>query len=73
MLSQLVMSPLIHKFNNLNRILSASNSFNRSVISFLLTFFWNLKKFIGGLEPLRDSLFHMYLLSHTRVNPPPPK
>ena len=67
MLSQVVNSPFIHKLNNLIRIFSASNFFTLSVISFLLTFFGDFKKFIGGLVPLRDSLFRMYLLSHTRV------
>ena len=67
MLSQVVISPFIHKLNNLIRIFSASSFFTLSVISFLLTFFGDFKKFIGGLEPLRDSLFRMYLLSHTRV------
>ena len=67
MSSHVVISPFIHKLNNLIRIFSASSFFTLSVISFLLTFFGDFKKFIGGLEPLGDSLFRMYLLSHTRV------
>ena len=66
-LSHLVNSPFIARPKSLIRIFSAISFFALWVISFLLTFFGENRKFGGGLEPFSDSLFRMYLLSHAKL------